>query len=58
MGMVICPPNHETLARSILIGGVHPSHRDRGLGRELLGGQLSRGEAQLVRIQPPGALPP
>jgi len=55
MGMVICPPNHETLARSILIGGVHPSHRGRGLGRELLTWQLGRAEAQLAAVQAEGA---
>jgi ribosomal protein S18 acetylase RimI-like enzyme len=52
MGMVMAPPRRETLARSILIGGVHPDYRGRGLGRELLAWQLGRAEKQLATAAP------
>lgn len=52
MGMVISPPRRETLARSILIGGVHPDYRGRGIGRELLTWQLGRAKQQLATAAP------
>ena len=52
MGMVMSPPRRETLARSILIGGVHPDYRGRGLGRELLAWQLGRARQQLATAAP------
>jgi len=47
-GMVLCPPRQETLVRSILIGGVHPELRGRGIGRELLAWQVGRARQQLA----------
>ncbi len=47
-GMVLCPPRQETLVRSILIGGVHPDLRGRGVGRELLAWQVGRARQQLA----------
>jgi len=46
-GMVLCPPRQETLVRSILIGGVHPELRGRGIGRQLLAWQIGRAKQQL-----------
>lgn len=46
--MCMLPPGQETLVRSMLSGGVHPSMRGRGIGRALLGWQLSRGRQQLA----------
>ena len=47
-GLVICPPTQETLVRSILLGGVAPAHRGRGIGRALLAWQHARGLQQLA----------
>jgi len=47
-GMVLFPPRQETLVRSILIGGVHPELRGRGMGRELLAWQVGRAKQQLA----------
>jgi mycothiol synthase len=55
MGMVICPPGQETLVRSILVGGVHPGRRGRGIGRQLLEWQVARAQQQLSAV--PKALP-
>ncbi|TFC60442.1 GNAT family N-acetyltransferase [Cryobacterium sp. TMT2-15-1] len=52
MGMVMAPPRRETLARAILVGGVHPDYRGRGIGRELLAWQLDRAEQQLATDDP------
>lgn len=41
-GLVIAPPNPETLVRVILLGGVDPEHRGRGIGRRLLAWQHDR----------------
>jgi ribosomal protein S18 acetylase RimI-like enzyme len=46
--MVIFPPNQETLVRSILVGGVAPAHRGRGIGRALLQWQQRRALQQLA----------
>jgi ribosomal protein S18 acetylase RimI-like enzyme len=47
-GMCPFPPGQETLVRSILVGGVHPSMRGRGIGRQLLHWQLARAGQQLA----------
>ncbi|SIN93869.1 GNAT family N-acetyltransferase [Agromyces cerinus] len=47
-GLVHHPPGHDTLVRSILVGGVHPEWRRRGIGRVLLAWQRARGEQQLA----------
>lgn len=47
-GVVIATPDRETLVRSILAGGVRPSARGRGLGRQLLAWQEGRGRQQLA----------
>ena len=52
MGMVMSSPRRDTLARSILVGGVHPDYRGLGLGRELLAWQLGRAEQQLAGAAP------
>ena len=41
-GLVVAPPNPESLVRVILFGGVAAEHRGRGIGRELLAWQHSR----------------
>jgi mycothiol synthase len=46
-GLVLLPPGQDTLVRSIFIGGVRPSERGRGLGRQLLKWQEQRGLQQL-----------
>ncbi|TFC87957.1 GNAT family N-acetyltransferase [Cryobacterium sp. TMT3-29-2] len=51
-GMVMAPTRRETLARSILVGGVHPDYRGRGIGQELLTWQLGRAEQQLAIAAP------
>lgn len=45
---VVFPPGQETLVRSLLQGGVHPSARGRGIGRQLLDWQLGRAKQQLA----------
>ena len=52
MGMVMSPPRRELRARSILVGGVHPDYRGRGIGRELLAWQLGRAAEQLATAAP------
>jgi mycothiol synthase len=47
-GAVYIPPGRDTLVRTILIGGVHPDRRRRGIGRVLLEWQRARGEQQLA----------
>jgi ribosomal protein S18 acetylase RimI-like enzyme len=47
-GVCMFPPGQETLVRSILFGGVHPSYRGRGIGRQLLEWQIARAEQQLA----------
>ena len=48
VGMVMCPPRQVSLVRSMPIGGVHPSLRGRGIGRQLLAWQLARAKQQLA----------
>ncbi|MEO6826386.1 MAG: GNAT family N-acetyltransferase [Microbacteriaceae bacterium] len=52
-GLVIFPPVHDTLVRSILLGGVHPEFRGRGIGRELLAWQEARALNQLATSTKP-----
>ncbi|RPF21001.1 GNAT family N-acetyltransferase [Myceligenerans xiligouense] len=42
------PPGDETVARAILQGGVHPTRRGEGIGRELLAWQIARGRQKLA----------
>lgn len=46
--LVLEPPGQESLVREILAGGVRPSERGRGLGRQLLGWQVDRGIERLA----------
>ena len=48
VGMVMFPPRQVSLVRSMPIGGVHPSLRGRGIGRQLLAWQLGRAKQQLA----------
>jgi ribosomal protein S18 acetylase RimI-like enzyme len=50
VGMVLHPTTYRTLARSIIVGGVHPEYRLRGIGRELLHWQLTRARQQLSTV--------
>ncbi|MEO6116065.1 MAG: GNAT family N-acetyltransferase, partial [Pseudolysinimonas sp.] len=47
-GQVIAPPDPESIVRSILVGGVDPAHRGRGIGRSLLAWQEGRARQQLA----------
>ncbi|MGO4534600.1 GNAT family N-acetyltransferase [Leifsonia sp. 2MCAF36] len=47
-GIVLEPPRQETLVREFMNGGVHPDARGRGIGRELLAWQRTRGEQKLA----------
>lgn len=47
-GLVLEPPGQESLVREILVGGVRPSERGRGLGRQLLQWQVARGIERLA----------
>lgn len=47
-GIVLLPPGQDTLVRSILAGGVRPSARGRGIGRQLLRWQEQRGLQQIA----------
>jgi ribosomal protein S18 acetylase RimI-like enzyme len=57
-GIVTLPPGQETLVRSILSGGVRPSARGRGIGRQLIAWQCDRGMQQLAtsNLELPGWL--
>ncbi|WP_104177812.1 GNAT family N-acetyltransferase [Cryobacterium sp. Y50] len=48
VAMVMFPPRQVSLVRSMPIGGVHPSLRGRGIGRQLLAWQLARAKQQLA----------
>ena len=47
-GLVQLQPGQQTLVKSNLSGGVLPSRRDRGIGRELLTWQVARARQQLA----------
>jgi ribosomal protein S18 acetylase RimI-like enzyme len=47
-GQALAPFEPETIVRSILIGGVHPEFRGRGIGRSLLAWLEGRGRQQLA----------
>ncbi|MFC9559300.1 GNAT family N-acetyltransferase [Agromyces sp. NPDC056965] len=47
-GVAYHPPGRDTLVRTILVGGVHPELRRRGIGRLLLGWQRARAAQQLA----------
>jgi ribosomal protein S18 acetylase RimI-like enzyme len=47
-GFVLLPPGQETLVRSIIVGTVHPSWREKGIGRALLAWQEQRALQQLA----------
>jgi len=50
-GLVVMPPDPESLVRVILFGGVDPAHRGRGVGRRLLAWQRDRAR-QLLAASP------
>ncbi|MGV3732373.1 MAG: GNAT family N-acetyltransferase [Microcella sp.] len=50
-GLVVLPPDPESLVRVILFGGVDPAHRGRGVGRRLLAWQRDRAR-QLLAASP------
>lgn len=47
-GLVVAPPDPESLVRVILFGGVDPAHRGRGIGRRLLAWQHERARGMLA----------
>jgi ribosomal protein S18 acetylase RimI-like enzyme len=47
VGMVLMPTGYTTLARSILVGGIRPDYRRRGIGRRVLAWQMERARQQL-----------
>ncbi|WP_022883246.1 GNAT family N-acetyltransferase [Glaciibacter superstes] len=50
-GMAVMPPRQRTLVRSILLGGVHPARRRRGIGQALFDWQIGRARQQLAASQ-------
>ncbi len=52
-GLVVMPDLHETLVRVILLGGVVPEHRGRGIGRALLAWQHGRALQRLAGCPSP-----
>lgn len=47
-GLQVLPPEPESIVRSIAFGGVRPSHRGRGIGRELLAWHRARARQQFA----------
>lgn len=47
-GLQVLPPEPESIVRSIAFGGVRPSHRGRGIGRELLAWHRERARQQFA----------
>jgi ribosomal protein S18 acetylase RimI-like enzyme len=47
-GQALPPFEPETMVRTVLLGGVHPEFRGRGIGRSLLGWLEGRGRQQLA----------
>ena len=52
-GLVVLSPGQETLVRSIFLGGVRPSHRGQGIGRQLLAWQEARALQQFAGSEKP-----
>ncbi len=50
-GLVVAPPDPETLVRVILFGGVAPEHRGAGIGRKLLTWQHARAQEILAESE-------
>ncbi|MCI0159123.1 GNAT family N-acetyltransferase [Leifsonia shinshuensis] len=50
VGSILEPPRQITLVREFLNGTVHPDHRGRGIGRELVAWQRARGEQKLAAV--------
>jgi GNAT superfamily N-acetyltransferase len=48
VGSVLEPPRQITLVREFMNGAVHPDHRGKGIGRELIAWQRVRGEQKLA----------
>ncbi len=47
-GLVVAPPEPESLVRVMLFGGVDPAHRGHGIGRSLLAWQHARAQQMLA----------
>lgn len=50
-GLVVTPPDPDTLVRAFLFGGVDPAHRGRGIGRRLLEWQRGRALQKLAALE-------
>jgi len=50
-GQALPPFEPETIVRSVLLGGVHPEFRGRGIGRSLLDWLEGRGRQQLAAFE-------
>ncbi|MEY9952618.1 GNAT family N-acetyltransferase [Leifsonia sp. EB34] len=50
VGSVLEPPRQVSLVREFMNGTVHPAHRGKGIGRELLAWQRARGEQKLAAL--------
>lgn len=50
-GLVVVPPDPESLVRVWLFGGVDPAHRGRGIGRVLLAWQHGRALQKLAEVE-------
>lgn len=50
VGSILEPPRQITLVREFLNGAVHPDHRGKGIGRELIAWQRARGEQKLAAL--------
>lgn len=55
VGSVLEPPRQVSLVREFMNGTVHPAHRGKGIGRELIAWQRARGEQKLAALD--SALP-
>ncbi|MFE4950918.1 GNAT family N-acetyltransferase [Leifsonia sp. NPDC056665] len=51
VGSVLEPPRQVSLVREFMNGAVHPAHRGKGIGRELIAWQRARGEQKLAAIE-------